>query len=166
MSDLTVRTARSDELGRAAEVTLAAYLADGWLADDDPYRERLADTPSRARDAELLVAVDTADRVVGTVTVCLPGTPWSEISRPGELEFRMLAVDPPARGHGVGAALVGAVIERARELGVRRIVLSSTPLMAVAQRIYQRIGFVRLPERDWSPGAGTSLLGYGLELDA
>ena len=164
MSDPTVRPARPDELGRAAEVAVAAYLADGWLGSGDSYRERLADTPRRAREAELLVAVDTDARVVGTVTLCLPGTPWSEIGRPGELEFRMLAVDPPARGRGVGAALIGAVIERARELGARRVVLSSTPLMAAAQRIYLRMGFVRLPERDWSPRPGKPLLAYGLEL--
>jgi ribosomal protein S18 acetylase RimI-like enzyme len=164
MSDLTVRAARPDELGRAAEVALTAYLADGWLFDDDPYRERLVDTPRRAREAELLVAVDTDDRVVGTVTVCLPGTPWSEISRPGELEFRMLAVDPMARGRGVGTALVLAVLERARELGASRVVLCSTPLMAVAQRIYRSMGFTRLPERDWSPGVQRQLQAYGLDL--
>jgi ribosomal protein S18 acetylase RimI-like enzyme len=164
MSDLTVRAARPDEFERAAEVTIAAYLADGWLVGDDPYRDRLADTPGRAREAELLVAVDAGDRVVGTVTLCLPGTPWSEISRPGEVEFRMLAVDPAARGRGVGAALVTAVVQRARELGAHRVVLCSALRMATAQRIYQRMGFVRLPDRDWSPETGKPLMAYGLNL--
>lgn len=167
MSDLTVRAARPDEYQRAAEVSIAAYLADGWLVGDDPYRERLADTPCRAHEAELLVAVDAGDagdRVVGTVTLCLPGTPWAEVSRPGEVEFRMLAVDPAARGRGVGAALVTAVVQRARELGANRVVLSSASGMAAAQQIYQRMGFVRLPDRDWSPEAGKPLLAYGLDL--
>lgn len=164
MSDVTVRAARPDELGRAADVAVAAYLADGWLVRDAPYHARLADTPRRAREAELLVAVDAGDRVVGTVTLCLPGTPWSEISRQQEVEFRMLAVDPPARGRGVGTALVAAVVQRARELGASRVVLCSARPMAAAQQIYLRMGFVRLPERDWSPAAGKPLLAYGLDL--
>jgi amino-acid N-acetyltransferase len=36
-------------------------------------------------------------------------------------EIRTLAVHPDARGQGVGGALVGALIEQARQLGLRRI---------------------------------------------
>ena len=40
-----MRPARPDELARAGEVAVAAYLANGWLESGDPYRERLADAP-------------------------------------------------------------------------------------------------------------------------
>jgi ribosomal protein S18 acetylase RimI-like enzyme len=163
MSDVTVRPARPSEFERAGEVSVAAYAADGPL--DDRYRRALADAATRAREADLLVAVNADGGVVGTVTVCLPGTPWAEISRPGELEFRVLAVDPAARGRGVGSALAEAVIQRARELGATRVVLSSDVGMHTAQRIYTRLGFSRLPDRDWSPRPGVDLIAFGLDLD-
>jgi GNAT superfamily N-acetyltransferase len=162
--DLVVRPARPDELARAGEVAVAAYVANGWLESGDPYREHLADAPRRAREAELLVAVDADDRVIGTVTVCLANTPWSEICRPGEVEFRMLAVDPTAGGRGAGTALVAAVVRRACDLGAERVVLCSVEAMRTARRIYQRMGFMRMPDRDWSPDGRMQLLAYGLDL--
>jgi len=36
--------------------------------------------------------------------------------------------------------------------------------MQVAQHLYERADFRRLPERDWSPAPGLMLLAYGLEL--
>ena len=37
--------------------------------------------------------------------------------------------------------------------------------MKSAQRLYERLGFVRAPEHDWSPLPGISLVAYVLELD-
>jgi len=82
----------------------------------------------------------------------------------GEAEVRALAVAPHARGRGVGAALVGAVIERAASRGVRRLLLLTLPQMGAAHRLYTEAGFARLPERDWSPRPGAILLAYGLML--
>jgi hypothetical protein len=36
--------------------------------------------------------------------------------------------------------------------------------MTAAQRLYQRLGFTRLPDRDWSPVPGIELLVYAVEL--
>jgi GNAT superfamily N-acetyltransferase len=166
VSDILVRPALPTEFTRAGEISVAAYRADGWIPPGHSYAERLADAARRAREAELLVAVDGEGVVVGTVTVCLPGTPWSEISKPGELEFRMLAVDQPARGRGVGGELVAAVVRRAREIGASRVVLSSLATMKAAHRIYRRMGFVRMPERDWAPEERMALQAYSLELSA
>ena len=66
----------------------------------------------------------------------------------------MLAVDPAHRRQGVAEALVGVCLERSRELGYDGLVLSSLEVQAPAQRIYQRLGFRRDPDRDWSPGRG------------
>ena len=53
----------------------------------------------------------------GTVTVCHDGSPWRELGRGDEGEFRMLAVAPQAQGQGVGAALVELCVDRFREVG-------------------------------------------------
>lgn len=53
-----------------------------------------------------------------------------------------VVVDEAARGRGVGMALTGAMIDRARELGCRTVDLTSRPSREAANRMYQRAGFV------------------------
>ena len=53
-----------------------------------------------------------------------------------------VVVDSGARGHGVGAALVRAALERARSLGCRNVDLTSRPSREEANRLYVRLGFV------------------------
>ncbi|TIC84125.1 GNAT family N-acetyltransferase [Nocardioides sp. GY 10127] len=157
---MQVRLAGDDDLVDVADVTEAAY-RPFTLGPADPYVAKLRDTAARARDAELWVATldvaategqgDGTGEVVGSVTVCPPGSPWREIARDGEGEFRMLAVAPGVQGQGVGSALVEKVLERSREAGDEAVVLSSLPSMHTAHRLYARHGFVRVPERDWAP---------------
>jgi len=163
---VTVRPVHTEELAEVGELTAAAYAADGLLAEGDPYAEHLRDAVTRAREAEVYVALldGREDVLAGTVTFCPEGSPWREVARPGEGEFRMLAVSPTARRRGVAAALVGVCLERSRELGCTAVVLCSLPVQRGAHRIYERLGFRRLPERDWSPADGVELLGFGLEL--
>ena len=124
----------------------------------------LADVPGRAGRAELLVARDVDGRVVGSVALVLDGD-FGEVTRSAdEAAFRMLAVDANARGRGVGEALVHACLDQARAAGKRRMVLSSGLRMTAAHRLYERLGFTRLPERDWSPLPGIGLLVYAREL--
>ncbi|HEV2089304.1 MAG TPA: GNAT family N-acetyltransferase, partial [Cryptosporangiaceae bacterium] len=114
----------------------------------------------RADHCELLVAVDDAGTVVGTVTYCLPGSPYAELSQDGQAEFRMLAVDPAVRGQGIGLRLVRACIDRAVRHGCRSLVLSSRPQMHAARALYARLGFERTPHLDWTPVPNIELLAY------
>jgi ribosomal protein S18 acetylase RimI-like enzyme len=166
MSDFDIRPARPADLDAIGAVTVEAYTADGFLGEtvEEGYSDQLRDAARRAEHAELVVAVDSADAVLGSVTVVHPGTVFAEISREGELEFRMLGVSPAARGRGIGAALTAAVLERAGEIGCRRVVMSSLDLMKTAHRMYERLGFVRLPERDWEPVPGVHLIAYTFDL--
>jgi len=163
---VTVRPAHLEELTEVGEVVVAAYDADGLLEADDHYVAHLRDAVTRAREAEVYVATlaDLPGEVAGTVTFCPQGSPWAEVAHPGEGEFRMLGVAPRARRRGVARALVGACLERSRELGYDAVVLSSLPEQQAAHRIYERLGFRRLPERDWSPATGVDLLAFRLAL--
>jgi ribosomal protein S18 acetylase RimI-like enzyme len=163
-ADLVIRAARPAELAEIGELTVAAYQADGFAPDGHPYAARLADTVGRHRDAELLVAADETDRILGTVTICRPGTPFAEIAQPHELEFRMLAVHPDARQRGAARALVTTVLDRARAEGYRSVALSSLDRMRTAHRIYRRFGFKRAPDRDWRPTERTLLWVFVLDL--
>lgn len=160
---LHVRPARPDELAESGEVVVAAYAADGVITAAHPYADDLRDAPGRARDSVVLVA-DEDGEVVGAVTWCPVGSSHREVARAGEAEFRALGVLPRVRGRGVGELLVRACLERAREEGYQVLVLSSGEWMAAAHRLYERLGFVRLPERDWNPEPGVLLLAYRLDL--
>ena len=163
---VTIRPAHPAELPRVGELTVEAYAVDGFVTEEDGYADRLRDAASRAREAEVYVAVLPEARadVAGTVTFCPQGSPWSEVAQPDEGEFRMLAVAPGFRRRGVGEALVVVCLERSRELGYTAVLLCSLPVQADAHRIYERLGFRRLTERDWSPYPGVDLMAFRLAL--
>ncbi|MBD8870138.1 GNAT family N-acetyltransferase [Nocardioides donggukensis] len=160
---MLLRRAVPADLERIGEITVAAY-APFLGGPEDSYADRLRDAASRHREAELWVAEEEGV-VLGSVTVCPPGSPWRELARAEEGEFRMLSVAPTAHGRGVGAALVRLALDRAREQQARRVVISSLPVMSAAHRLYERLGFTRAPERDWSPLPGVGLIAYTLPLD-
>ena len=168
---MLIRPAAPDELAAVGELTVSAYAADGYLDGTEDYSDELRAAARRAELATLLVAVadrsnsvSQAGQLLGTATFCLAGTPYAEVSRPGEAEFRMLAVAAEARGQGVGAALVQSCIDLARTAGSTALALCSLQEMLPAHRIYQRIGFVRAPDRDWDPHAGLTLVAFVLAL--
>ncbi|HSK90361.1 MAG TPA: GNAT family N-acetyltransferase [Euzebyales bacterium] len=162
-TEIVIRAVRPDEIERLGELTVAAYRT--LDIDIGDYRAMLADVADRVAHAEVLVAVD-GDRLLGGVTyVGRAGTAYAEFTDADAAGIRMLAVDPGARGRGIGAALVRACVTRARASGRGRIVLHTTPAMTSAQGMYRRLGFVRAPARDWDPQPGILLLGYELVLD-
>ncbi|MQA83974.1 MAG: GNAT family N-acetyltransferase [Streptosporangiales bacterium] len=158
-----VRSARRAEHETVGELTVEAYVADGLLTKDSTYVHELRDAAARARHAELLVAAD-GERVLGTVTYCPGGTRYAELAVSGEADFRMLAVAPRARGRGVGEALVRDCVDRAVRTACPVLRLSTLPTMRAAHRLYERLGFRRTPERDWSPVPSITLLAYALDL--
>jgi len=159
---MEIRAAHPNEHTALGEICLRAYRNLGSVSDG--YAAELRDVAGRAETDHVLTAVNR-DGLLGCVTVILGDSPWREISGPDEGEFRMLAVAPQAQGQGVGEALVRHVLDRFREEGATAVVLSTNSYgTAPAHRLYQRLGFARCPERDWSPLPGVELLAYRLEL--
>jgi ribosomal protein S18 acetylase RimI-like enzyme len=52
-----------------------------------------------------------------------------------------VVVDAPARGKGIGEALVRAALDRARQMGAKSVDLTSRPAREAANRLYLRLGF-------------------------
>lgn len=162
MTGAVVRVATGAQVADAGALTAEAYLADRLVGAEESYADELRDAERRAREATLLVALvppgegDGAnDRdddelvVVGTVTLAPYGTSYAEVAEPGELEIRMLAVAPEARRRGIADLLMAAALREAVASGATRVVLSTLDSMEAAQRLYERLGFVAVPERDW-----------------
>lgn len=158
---IEIRPVLPTEHEAVADLLAPTYLAEGWA--DAGYEATMRDTAARVEHATVLVALlDGA--LVGTVTVALHGGPYAEQAAPGEAVLRMLVTAPAARGHGVGRALVQACLAAAREAGCAMVRLSTQRPMTAAIRIYESLGFVRTPERDWTPVPGYDLIAYALPL--
>ena len=146
-------------------ITRDAYLRAGHFTADHPYMSVLEDVEHRAEHAQVWVA-ETAGKMVASVTLTFAGQPYSEIARNGELEFRMLAVDPAHQGGGMGRAVVREIVEHAQGLpGIKAISITSATFMERAHALYESLGFRRAPERDWYvPGEDVPLWVFWLEL--
>lgn len=66
-------------------------------------------------------------------------------------EIRMLAVDADYRGLGVGKALVQHCIKVSKELGENQIGLHTGSFMEGAKKLYESLGFKRMPMFDFEP---------------
>ena len=159
---VTVEAATPADYPRIGELTVNGYVVDDLAPEK--YLPHLADVARRAQLAEILVAREPDRGIVGAVALVLSGDFGEVLVSDHESAFRMLVVDPATRGRGVGELLVRACLERARAAGKRRMVLSTDVRMAAAHRLYERLGFTRLPERDWSLLPGVDLLVYARDL--
>lgn len=115
---------------------------------DEPH---LRDPQGHIIDAggAIFVALD-GDRVLGTCAIL----PTDEIGvTPRTFELVKLAVDPSARGQGIGRRLVQACVAAAQERGARQMVLLSSSLLTAALRLYEQAGFRYAPVPPSNPYA-------------
>jgi len=163
--EISIRPVGAAEFAALADLTVAAYRAVPGGSTSAGYEETLRDVATRAREAEVLVAVDADGALLGGITFVPGPGPYAEFSGPDEAGIRMLAVSPAAQRLGIGRRLVLECIARAQAAGRARIVLHTTAAMTAAQSLYDALGFVRTPGRDAWPSPRTHLIAYVLELD-
>ena len=60
-------------------------------------------------------------------------------------ELKRMYVDPSARGRGIGRALVEALEREVRLLSMTRVVLETGTRLAPAIKLYQAMGYTRIP---------------------
>jgi ribosomal protein S18 acetylase RimI-like enzyme len=68
------------------------------------------------------------------------------------------------RGQGIGTELTLECVRRAERAGASALGLHTTDAMQAAIQIYERMGFVHVPELDWHPTDSTVIKGYRLSL--
>lgn len=158
-----IRKATAADAGVVRRIIDEVYVQGGWAdpATSPEYVRSLLDAQTRIAETTVLVA-ELDDRVIATVTAT-QHPPYANIAHPGELEVRMLGVLPHARRKGVAQALMSACEDLARARGLRTVVLSTEPEMTAAQALYEGLGYVRTPERDWTIN-GFGLITYAREV--
>lgn len=155
---MKIREINQAEFVAAGDLCVRAYEVGGHLESGSDYARTLRAVAHRAEHALVLVA-EVGGQLVGTVTICAPGTEYAEICGPGELEFRFLAVEPTVWGQGIGQRLV-AECERYGQGLATQLVICVIEINAAGHSFYLKLGFERVPERDWEPQPGINLLAY------
>ncbi|HEY8200314.1 MAG TPA: GNAT family N-acetyltransferase [Actinomycetota bacterium] len=127
------------------------------------YLAEVADVWSRVGTSELVVA-EVHGRIAGAVTfypvASAEGHGWPQ----GWSALRLLGVDPADRGRGIGRMLTEECLRRARARGGAVLGLHTTEGMVVAKGMYERMGFVRVPEYDFDPSPSIQVIAYKLDL--
>ncbi|MBW3579743.1 MAG: GNAT family N-acetyltransferase [Actinobacteria bacterium] len=160
-----VRPVEHHEHATLGELTVTVY-REALASELVDYAPVLRDVAGRlAAGCEVLVAED-GGRLIGGVTYVPGPGPYAQLAGHHEAELRMLVVDPGAQGKGTGAELVRACIDRAVTAGRHGLALGTMPEMAAARRLYERLGFVRVPARDGFVPGDRPLLCYWLDLGA
>jgi len=77
--------------------------------------------------------------------------------------IRPLGVTPKFRNLGAGKALTQACLQLAREKGHSQVILHTTQAMRVAWGLYERMGFARSEDLDFSQ-QGLAVFGFRLPL--
>ena len=133
----------------------------------DALKKAISSDADEQRDVELLVA-ELDGEVVGSVALF----PAKSDAYKGLVdmldypEIRMLAVTPQSRHKGVAEALIKECIRRTKVKGSHHIGLHTADFMKTAMRLYERMGFVRLPQFDFQPADdGIIVKAYRLSIE-
>jgi len=167
---IQLRDAREEDRNAIRAVTLAAFQQYSVVmqAHWEGYRKGILNALADVKPAEQIVA-EQDGAIVGAVLLYPPGTVFfrPDGSRVA-LEYpeaRLLGVAPPARGRGIGEALLRECIRRARRSGAAALTLHTSDFMKAGKRMYERMGFVRAAELDFHPSKDLTVMGYRLKLD-
>lgn len=170
-ADFRIRTATEADRAAIQEISVAAYIQYAELVPKyiwEMYKADIVATTANADGAAEQIVAEVGGDIVGSVLIfpegSVTGEEGNKVVRRKLPEIRLLAVAPAARGKGIGAALTQECIRRARESGVSAITLHTLDMMPVAMRMYEKMGFVRMPELDYHPEPGVVVKGYRYDL--
>jgi ribosomal protein S18 acetylase RimI-like enzyme len=158
-----IRAATDKDAGAIVALWTEAYFDEGEGGRDAPYA-RSDFEQTKAAATHLLVA-ERDGAVVGVVALLAPGEPTRAIALEGEAELARLVVSSAARRQGVGRALAHRCTELAQSAGWQAISLWSRPYQQAGHRLYESLGYQRLPERDSVDETGFGRVVFRLELE-
>jgi ribosomal protein S18 acetylase RimI-like enzyme len=156
-----IRGAGAPDAEAIVDLWTAAYVSAGEGGRTAPYVE--ADFFETARHGEIFVT-EQAGAVVGVVALAAPGAPGRAVAQADEAELSRLVVSAAARRLGVGRELVEHCHGIAEAAGSSAIALWSRRYQRAAHRLYESLGYERVPERNRTDESGHERLVFRLTL--
>lgn len=151
-----IRPAAGAEDMDAARALFGEYAA--WLREDlcfQGFAAELATLPGKYAPPDGRLYFACRDAVpVGCVALRRFDDATGEVKR--------LYVRLDHRGHGLGHALAAVVIDAARAIGYRRLLLDTLERMTAARALYAAAGFREIPSYYETPLAGTRFMALPL----
>jgi ribosomal protein S18 acetylase RimI-like enzyme len=170
---LTIRDLRHEEFDTLGRLMVEVYSSlEGFPtpSEQPQYYEMLANVGRFTENpsARVLVAVSPESDLVGGVVYFSNmaeygsgGIATTVVNASG---IRLLAVSPKHRNIGAGKALTKACIQLAQEKDHSQVILHTTQSMRIAWELYERLGFARSEDLDFSQ-QGLSVFGFRLALN-
>ena len=167
-----IRNARVDEFEALGQLLVSVYShLEGFpkqIEQPEYYQllYNIGDWTNKPH-TELIVAVSDEGKLLGGLVyfgdMQFYGSGGTATSEKNAAGFRLLAVDPVARGKGIGKLLTNECINKARAAKLSQVIIHSTKAMQTAWRMYESMGFVRSEELDFMQG-NLSVFGFRLLL--
>ena len=158
MASFTIHPVRSAADLEATKALFDAYAASlGINLSYQKFVEEMAAMPGKYAPpkGELLLARGGDGAALG----CVGLRPLEET---GTCEMKRLYVTPEGRGLGLGKALAERVVDEARRIGYRKMLLDTLPSLTTAVGLYDRMGFARIPAYYDTPIPGTIFMALTL----
>ena len=159
--EYTIRNAKPEEFSEIGKIMVEVYSQlDGFPKQDEQpeYYKMLANIGEFTKKPKtcLIVAVADDGKIGGALVYFddmqyygSGGTATQEKNAAG---FRLLAVDPSARGQGLGKLLTLECIKRAKDSKQKQVVIHTTRAMQTAWKMYENLGFKRSEDLDFMQG--------------
>ena len=156
-----IRDATANEFPEIGKLMVNVYShLEGFPTKNEQpdYYKMLANIGSLTENpkVKLLIAVSSSGKIVGAVVYFgdmkyygSGGTATREKDASG---FRLLAVDPAARGQGIGKLLTNACIQMAKDEKRTQMIIHTTKTMQIAWEMYENMGFKRSKDLDFLQG--------------
>ena len=152
---MEIRIASSGEVDWIREQRVNAYEEHAQKIPSEHWgalKKAILSESDKDEGVELLVA-EMEGEVVGSI-VLYPAKSDAYDGLVDELDYpeiRMLAVSQNQRNKGIAEALVNECIRIAKARDYQYIGLHTADFMTSAMRLYERLGFERLPQYDFEP---------------
>lgn len=161
---IKIRQAQDHEREAMADVTRLSYRQYAVSREPDYWVRYENDTRNTILTDSLLarLVAEMENRIVGSAIICAPYE-WKigdQIVRNPYPEMRLLAVLPEYRNFKIGAELISACEECVKENGFDYITLHTTNLMQTAKAMYERRGYERFSDIDFTPSPDFTVFGY------
>lgn len=169
MNNISIRNAERNEIQQIRKHRLQAYYQHSKAISKEHWQalqQGLTSNADSQEGVEVIIA-EKSEKLIGSVVLFPPKSDAYEryVEALDYPEIRMLAVSEESRGQGVATLLMEECIRRCKAKGYTHIGLHTGEFMRGAIKLYEMLGFKRLPKYDFIPANdGVVVRAYLLEL--